>query len=156
MRDFRIAYTGDFLNLEGKPAHGNVGTNEFDAVPYIKYHFIQELAPHRDDPTYYDRLYSLDPARPDYAVQRDALEKDYLDLRRARIDAAVPGAASAAIITPDELARRLPKKTVLFEYALGDSATLLWVIDRDTRELHMLTRRAVIEPAVRAFRDAVA
>lgn len=59
MRTFRIAYTGDFLNIEGQPAHGPVGQDEFDQVPYIKYHFIKDLAPRADDPTYWDKLYSL-------------------------------------------------------------------------------------------------
>jgi phosphoglycerate dehydrogenase-like enzyme len=72
MRTFRIAYTGDFLNPEGKPAHGDVGTSEFDAVPFIQYHFIKELAPNPDDPTYYDRLYSLE-VKPEYIEDVDAL-----------------------------------------------------------------------------------
>ncbi len=48
------------MNPEGKPAHGDVGNSIFDTIPYIRYHFIQELAPNPNDPTYYDRLYSLE------------------------------------------------------------------------------------------------
>lgn len=72
MRTFRIGYTGDFLNEQGQPAHGDVGLRAFDAVPYISFHFIKELAPTPNDPTYYDRLYSLE-IKPEYIADLDGL-----------------------------------------------------------------------------------
>lgn len=72
MRTFRIAYTGDFLNAEGQPAHGPIGQDELNKVPYIEHHFIQDLAPTFDDPTYYDRLYSLE-VKPEHIKDIDGL-----------------------------------------------------------------------------------
>lgn len=103
-----------------------------------------------------DALYSLDPAASDYAQQRAALEKKYLDLRRVRVDAAVAGLAGGSVSGLDEVASALSKKTVLLEFALGDSASLLWVVERDRREMHMLPPRPQIESEVRRFRDALA
>lgn len=109
-----------------------------------------------------DALYSLDPSQPDYADKRAALEKKYLDLRRARVDAAVAGmspgrdAPASAVTTLADVAKVLPKKTVMFEFALGDSSSLLWVIDRDRRQMYALPARAEIESQVRRFRDTIA
>lgn len=72
MRTFRIGYTGDFLNEQGQPAHGDVGVKAFDAIPYIQHHFIKELAPTPNDPTYYDRLYSLE-VKSEYIAELDGL-----------------------------------------------------------------------------------
>ncbi len=105
-----------------------------------------------------DALYSLDPTQKDYADQRAARERKYLDLRRARVDAAVAGLApvKTAVTTLEEVARVLPKKTVMLEFALGDSASLLWVVQRDKNEMHRLPPRATIEAEVRRLRDAIA
>jgi CHAT domain-containing protein len=107
-----------------------------------------------------DALYSLDPAYKDYANQRAALEEKYLDLRRARVDAAVagiaPGRDVSTVVTLAQAGRALPKKTVLLEFALGDSASLLWVVQRDKSELYKLPPRSVIEPEVQRLRDAIA
>ncbi|HEX5132392.1 MAG TPA: CHAT domain-containing tetratricopeptide repeat protein, partial [Candidatus Krumholzibacteria bacterium] len=104
-----------------------------------------------------DELYSLDPKQSDYANRRAALENRYADLRAARVQAAVGSLAQApAIIGMDAVARELPKKTVMLEYALGDSASLVWVIDRDARSVVQLPARAVIEAEVRRMRDALA
>ena len=72
MRTFRIGYTGDFLNAEGQPAHGPVGQDKFARVPYIKHHFIKELAPNPNDTTYWDRLYSLE-VEPEHIKNIDGL-----------------------------------------------------------------------------------
>jgi len=106
-----------------------------------------------------DALYSLDPAQANYADQRAALEHKYLDLRRARVDATVAGIATkhgVKVSGLDDVAKVLPGKTVLFEFALGDSASLLWVVQRDKNEMYKLPPRSVIEPEVRRFRDAIA
>jgi CHAT domain-containing protein len=104
-----------------------------------------------------DRLYSLDPAAADYADQRAALEKQYVDMRRARVDSRVGSlAGSAGFVDPDALGSVLAKKTVLLEYALGDSASFVWAIDRNGRELFRLPPRREIEGEVRRLRDAIA
>jgi len=107
-----------------------------------------------------DALYSLDPEEKDYANQRAALEQKYLDLRRARVDAAVagiaPGRDMKTVITMAEAGQALPKKTVLLEFALGDSASLLWVVQRDHSAMYKLPERTVIETMVHRLRDAIA
>jgi CHAT domain-containing protein/Tfp pilus assembly protein PilF len=112
-----------------------------------------------------DALYSLDPTQADYADQRVSIEQKYLELRRSRVDAAVAGILPARDVTSptrtavtrlDDIARLLPKKTVLFEFALGDSSSLLWVIQRDRSDLHRLAPRGAVEAEVRRLRDAIA
>ena len=110
-----------------------------------------------------DALYSLDPSQPDYADKRSILEKKYLDLRRARVDAAMAGMSparnvksTASVAKLEDVAAVLPKKTVMFEFALGDSSSLLWVIQRDRTEMHKLAPRSVIEAEVHRLRDAIA
>jgi phosphoglycerate dehydrogenase-like enzyme len=72
MRLFRIAITGDFLGADGKSAYGDLGFGALDACPYIQYHFIMEHAPQPLDPTYWDRLYSLE-VKAEHIVNVDAL-----------------------------------------------------------------------------------
>jgi phosphoglycerate dehydrogenase-like enzyme len=72
MRPFRIAITGDFLNGEGESAYGDLGFGAMDACPYIQYHYIMEHAPQRQDPTYWDRLYSLE-VKAEHIADVDAL-----------------------------------------------------------------------------------
>jgi len=60
MRKFRVAYTGDFLNLEGGSAYGDLGLSRLESVPHVEYHFLKDMAPTRDDPTYWDRQWSLE------------------------------------------------------------------------------------------------
>jgi CHAT domain-containing protein len=54
------------------------------------------------------------------------------------------------------LTAQLPKKTAVVAYALGDSASFAWVIDRSGYDLVRLPKRAVITADVRRFRDALA
>ncbi len=103
-----------------------------------------------------DQLYSLDPASADYAAKREEIEGQYAELRRARVQSAMGGLADAsAVVDPDAIARILPDKTVLLEYALGDSASFLWVIDRDGFDMAKLPPRSQIESQVRRLRDAL-
>lgn len=59
MRVFRLAITGDFLNVNGSSAYGDLGFGAMYDAPFLQYHFIMDHAP-GSDPTYYDRLYSLE------------------------------------------------------------------------------------------------
>jgi CHAT domain-containing protein/predicted negative regulator of RcsB-dependent stress response len=103
-----------------------------------------------------DALYSLDPQQADYADRRAALETQYADLRGKRVNAAVGSLAGASeIASLDAVARELPKKSVMLEYALGDSASFVWVIDHKQTRLVALPARSVIEPEVRRLRDAM-
>lgn len=59
MRIFRVGFTGDFLNERGETPSGDIGQRALNAAPFIQADFIRELAPSPNDPTYYDRFYSL-------------------------------------------------------------------------------------------------
>ena len=102
-----------------------------------------------------DQLYSLDPAAADYAAKHEDIERQYVELRRARVQSALGGLATTASADLDAIARVLPEKTVLLEYALGDSASFLWVIDRNGSELVQLPARPQIEVQVRRLRDTL-
>ncbi len=110
-----------------------------------------------DEAQLLDQLYALDPKSPDYAATRSALEDRYDRARSERVSSTMGGLANAStVIDVDALARTLPKKTVLLEYALGDSASFVWAIDRDGHEIATLPPRAEIEGPVRRLRDALA
>ncbi|HEU4928508.1 MAG TPA: CHAT domain-containing protein [Candidatus Krumholzibacteria bacterium] len=103
-----------------------------------------------------DRLYSLDPAAAGYASEREKIERQYTEMRRARVHSELGGLSNAsAVVGLDAVARLLPEKAVLLEYALGDSASFLWVIDRDGSELVKLPARSQIDAQVRRLRDAL-
>jgi phosphoglycerate dehydrogenase-like enzyme len=72
MRTFRIAITGDFLNAEGESAYGDLGFGLMDETPYIRYHYLMDHAPNPNDPTYWDRLYSLE-VKAEHIADVDAL-----------------------------------------------------------------------------------
>jgi phosphoglycerate dehydrogenase-like enzyme len=60
MKTFRIALSGDYLDEEGKSAYGDLGWSAWDAWPFVRYRFLTEQAPRRGDPTYWQRLYSME------------------------------------------------------------------------------------------------
>jgi phosphoglycerate dehydrogenase-like enzyme len=60
VRQFRIAFTGDFLGPEGKSAYGDIGRSLLDAAPHVRYRFLTDQAPTPGDPDYYTRFYSLE------------------------------------------------------------------------------------------------
>jgi CHAT domain-containing protein/Tfp pilus assembly protein PilF len=90
-----------------------------------------------------DSIYGLDPAAADYAAALERLERDYRKIREERL-AATTGSLSAAgdIIDLESASKMLPKNTVMFAYALGDSASQLWVIDRKGHDLYELPARS--------------
>jgi CHAT domain-containing protein/predicted negative regulator of RcsB-dependent stress response len=104
-----------------------------------------------------DALYSLDPKQPGYADERAALENRYAEMRRVRVSHSV-GTLGAGdhVVALSAVAAALPDKTVLLEYALGDSASFVWVVDREGHDLVQLPRRPVIEAEVLRLRDALA
>ncbi len=62
VRTFRVALTGDFLDADGRLAYGDSGTSLLAAVPFVRYHFLEEQQPRRDDPAYWERFYSMEVA----------------------------------------------------------------------------------------------
>jgi phosphoglycerate dehydrogenase-like enzyme len=59
VRTFRLALTGDFLNEAGATAYGDSGLGLLESCAAIRYHFLREQAPMPNDPTYWQRYYSL-------------------------------------------------------------------------------------------------
>jgi phosphoglycerate dehydrogenase-like enzyme len=60
VRIFRVALTGDFLNESGAGAYGDVGLAALESRPHVSWRFLRDLAPSRDDASYWARLYSLE------------------------------------------------------------------------------------------------
>jgi phosphoglycerate dehydrogenase-like enzyme len=59
IRPFRLALTGDMLDVDGNVDRNVVDLSQLDETPYVEYHFLRDLGPSRDDPGYWDRFYSL-------------------------------------------------------------------------------------------------
>lgn len=60
MPSFHIALTGDFLDEHGSSAYGDLQLRPLDEAAYISYRFLTEQSPTGDDPTYWNRFYSLE------------------------------------------------------------------------------------------------
>lgn len=60
MPTFRIALTGDFLDENGNLAYGDSGTSLLSSVAHVRFHFVKQHAPGKDDPGYWQRFYSLE------------------------------------------------------------------------------------------------
>jgi phosphoglycerate dehydrogenase-like enzyme len=56
---FRIGFSGDFLNEEGRSAYGDIGLSRLDGLPHVQYRFLAEHVP-RSDPGYWERFYSME------------------------------------------------------------------------------------------------
>ncbi len=59
MQTFRLALTGDLLDIDGNADREGLRLDQLDALPYMEYEFMRDLAPGRADPDYYNRYYSL-------------------------------------------------------------------------------------------------
>jgi phosphoglycerate dehydrogenase-like enzyme len=60
VRQFRIALTGDFLDESGAVAYGDIGLARLADQPQITWRFLDDLAPTKNDSSYWSRLYSLE------------------------------------------------------------------------------------------------
>ncbi|MFZ1947308.1 MAG: tetratricopeptide repeat protein, partial [bacterium] len=103
-----------------------------------------------------DSLYALDPGLPDYAERERRLKDLYAALRQERAASLGAGRSQTEIVGPDEVREALPGGTALLEYALGDTMSLVWLVDRDGFSVRPLPKRAAIEDAVARLRDAIA
>lgn len=72
MPTFRIAMTGDYLDATGAVAYGDVGLDLLGGCPFVRRHFVTDLAPRLGDAAYWSRLYSLEVA-PTHIVDVDGL-----------------------------------------------------------------------------------
>jgi len=60
VRTFKVFYTGDYLDQNGDVARHDIGLDQLDNVPFIQTGFLTDLKPQPNDPSYWDRLYSLE------------------------------------------------------------------------------------------------
>ncbi len=102
-----------------------------------------------------DSIYRLTPDTPDYAARKRSLMDRYIELKRQRVGGSLGGFARGGVATIDEVRKALPKRTVMLAYALGDSASLLWVVDREGHDLFELPGRNAIRPDVERLRDSL-
>src|SRR5262245_42498990 len=72
MSVFRVELTGDFLDTSGVSAYGDIGLGLLESVPYIRYHFTEDHIPNPADPSYWERLYSLEVS-PQHIADVDGL-----------------------------------------------------------------------------------
>ncbi len=103
-----------------------------------------------------DSLYTLRAAGTADAESLDKLEKQYMALRNARVNqslGAMEGEMRIASLA--DVSAQLDKGTVVLSYALGDTASLLWAIDRKGSALKTLPGREHIRRAVTQMRDAI-
>ncbi len=104
-----------------------------------------------------DSLYGLEPEEPGYGARERELKERYNKIRNDRLAAAHGGGtATPDVATSDEIRTVLPEDTAMLAYALGDTASLLWVIDAGGCAVHRLSKRAVFIDAVSRLREAMA
>ncbi|MBP2681651.1 MAG: Tetratricopeptide 1 repeat-containing protein, partial [Candidatus Krumholzibacteriota bacterium] len=103
-----------------------------------------------------DSLYAIAGNTPSDQEAKRRLEKRYLDSRDERLTAGAGRIDPRGhVVGIDEVRKKLPKKTALLEYALGDTVSLLWVVDRQGFEVFELPRRETLRVDVEGFRDAI-
>ncbi|MBM4002422.1 MAG: hypothetical protein FJ295_03930 [Planctomycetes bacterium] len=59
MPEFRVALTGDFLDVAGQPAYGSFAEQLLRSAPGIAFHYLMEQAPRQGDASYLRDLYSM-------------------------------------------------------------------------------------------------
>jgi CHAT domain-containing protein len=101
-----------------------------------------------------DSLYEMDSSTPDGRAKRDELE---VRLAAHRAESAA-GNAGSEIEPVDllEFRKQKPSQALVLQYAVGDSATILFAVDNKITVLFELPGRAELRRRVKAFRDAIA
>ncbi len=103
-----------------------------------------------------DSLYTLRASGTTDAEVLDKLEKQYLDLRDARVNKTVDAMnVSQKLASLADVEKVLDKDTVVLSYALGDTASLVWAIDRKGATLKTVPNRAKLRREVTQLRDAI-
>jgi len=103
-----------------------------------------------------DKLYSLAAEKPDATKEIQELEEHYLKVRDDRVRGSIGSLESKnTIASMDDVRKTLAKGTVMLSYALGDTSSLLWVIDRDGHSVHTIADRHALGKDVLRLRDAI-
>jgi CHAT domain-containing protein len=153
--------------LEGtrKTLSGDAARSDF--LSGSRRYYYEEIA------RYYARVAKTHPdggwsARSLRTVER-AKARGLLDLLEAsehsksRVESArdvdrrsAPRNVTSGLASIDDVRKVLPKDAVLLAYALGDSASLLWAIDRNDHDLLFLPKRSALQMDIQRLRDAIA
>ena len=109
-----------------------------------------------DEEAVLDSLYRLDASAPGSAERARALKSRYAFLRERRVGGALGALATGGGVAGlEDIERSLPKGTVALEYALGDTVSLLWAVDRSGSSLYRLPGRSVLGDEIERLRDAI-
>lgn len=104
-----------------------------------------------------DSLYAIKATDPGNRELLRSLESRYIALREDRLRKELGELGAGERIARIELVQEaLPEKTVLLEYALGDTVSLLWAVDDEDYALYELPARSVLQQKIQRLRDAVA
>jgi CHAT domain-containing protein len=103
-----------------------------------------------------DSMYEIDTSTAEGRALRNRKQRELADMRRAQ--SAQSGVAAMGLdpVSLGILQGALPTNTLLLQYAVGDSVSLLWIVDSQHTELLSLPGRAELRRRVRGFRDAIA
>ncbi|MEJ2721351.1 MAG: CHAT domain-containing protein, partial [bacterium] len=104
-----------------------------------------------------DSLYSIRTDTPEQQEKHRRLEEEYAESRSRRLKTSVGKLelGGGAVSNLEAIQKALPKKTALLEYALGDTVSLLWVVDRKGFDFYELPNRRTLAPQVQRLRDAI-
>jgi len=103
-----------------------------------------------------DSIYGLDPQADGYRGELENLERCYRVLKEERIGSTAGKLAEKGEISGlEDICGALPREDVIFSYALGDSVSFLWVIDRNGHELHRLPGRRELANESRLLVQAI-
>jgi CHAT domain-containing protein/Tfp pilus assembly protein PilF len=103
-----------------------------------------------------DSIYCLDESSPDHGSKLERLQREYERIRGERINSSTAGLSGGSAVSGlDKVKKALPKGTVMLAYAMGDSLSLLWAVDRKGCDLFELPDRRELHSRVAMFRDAL-
>jgi CHAT domain-containing protein len=101
-----------------------------------------------------DSLYQVDTSTAEGRSRRDEINSRLSAMRAERRSNAVSSSLEPVALA--DLLKRKHSQTLILQYAVGDSATLMWVIDNKATELYELPGRDEMRRRVKAFRGAIA
>jgi len=103
-----------------------------------------------------DSIYRLDSAAPGYSDEQRRLERRYQKIKDARMSSAAGSLDERASVAALEHVRKsLPRGTALFAFAVGDSVSLLWAVDRKGVALLELPPRSALRDDVAMLSSAL-
>jgi CHAT domain-containing protein len=152
-----------YASLEASTHGGVWSTRAFDAIERGKARGLLDLLERSlgaqsspAEEALLDSLYRLDRGSPGYAESERKLRGRYVEMRSARLGESVRKlGVGRGVAGMADIERSLPKGTALLEYALGDTVSLLWAIDRSGSALYELPGRAALRDGVGRLRDAI-